>query len=108
MLPVAPRCVQTPHRARKHMPASHSVRLLLIPAGGTIHPLHGHRHHLAHQQSQQPAWAKLWFTWVSPLMANGARRQLQARDLLPLDHDMQPSACSERLWHEWTQVRPHL
>lgn len=41
-------------------------------------------------------------------MANGARRQLQARDLLPLDHDMQPSACSERLWHEWTQVRPHL
>lgn len=49
--------------------------------------------------------SRLWFGWVSPLMATGAARQLQPDDLLLLDSELQPRACSEALWQCWSQVR---
>ena len=51
-------------------------------------------------------WASwLVFYWVSPLMARGSKRQLQASDLFQLPKALLPSTCSNRLWGVWADVR---
>jgi hypothetical protein len=42
--------------------------------------------------------SRLTFGWVTPLLARGMQRPLQREDLFELQPDMQPSACSRRLW----------
>jgi hypothetical protein len=52
-------------------------------------------------------WAsRLCFLWVSPLLERGSvRAQLQPCDLFALEPDLEPAACSRRLWTQWTMVR---
>lgn len=47
---------------------------------------------------------QLAFTWVSPLMSLGSRRQLQHDDLLELPPELQPTECRRVLWAKWKQV----
>jgi hypothetical protein len=51
-------------------------------------------------------WSGLTFSWATPLLALGSRRQLQQEDLYALPADLQPSACGRLLWRKWEEVRP--
>ena len=46
----------------------------------------------------QSTLSRLTFGWVTPLLARGMQRPLQQEDLFELQPDLQPSACSQRLW----------
>ncbi|CAI7775816.1 unnamed protein product [Closterium sp. NIES-54] len=45
------------------------------------------------------------FSWVNPLVALGARRQLSPGDLLPLPADVEPRVCGQLLWTKWEEER---
>ncbi len=41
-------------------------------------------------------------------MSTGAQKQLEQQDLLQLEPDALPFACSQELWAHWSQVRAGL
>ncbi|CAI5473020.1 unnamed protein product [Closterium sp. Yama58-4] len=49
--------------------------------------------------------SNLTFSWVNPLVALGARRQLSPGDLLPLPADVEPRVCGLLLWTKWEEER---
>ncbi|GJP54811.1 hypothetical protein CLOM_g13850 [Closterium sp. NIES-68] len=49
--------------------------------------------------------SNLTFSWVNPLVALGAQRQLSPRDLLPLPPDVEPQVCGQLLWSRWEEER---
>ncbi|GFR50512.1 hypothetical protein Agub_g12778, partial [Astrephomene gubernaculifera] len=49
------------------------------------------------------AWSSCWFSWVTPLMQTGSRRQLQSDDLLQLDPSLEPERCGRTLWLNWSK-----
>eukprot|EP00850_Spirogloea_muscicola_P000055 SM000001S04457 [mRNA] locus=s1:278991:289139:+ [translate_table: standard] len=50
---------------------------------------------------KRSVWSQLTFSWVDPLLALGAERQLEFADLFELPETMQPQACGDRLWCLW-------
>lgn len=49
-------------------------------------------------------WQRLSFSWASPLLAMGRRRQLDLRVLYDLPPELQPAACGRLLWRAWEAV----
>ena len=48
-----------------------------------------------------PALSQLGFSWVTPLISLGARRQLQHGDLLALPPELQTEHCQKLMWRQW-------
>ena len=51
--------------------------------------------------SSPSAVSQLGFSWVTPLISLGARRQLQHGDLLALPPELQTEHCRKLMWHQW-------
>ena len=47
------------------------------------------------------ALSQLGFSWVTPLISLGARRQLQHGDLLALPLELQTEHCRQLMWQQW-------
>ena len=58
--------------------------------------------------SSPSAVSQLGFSWVTPLISLGARRQLQHGDLLALPPELQTEHCRKLMWHQWHLACLHL
>ena len=45
--------------------------------------------------------SQLGFSWVTPLISLGARRQLKDGDLLALPPELQTEHCRKLMWQQW-------
>ena len=52
--------------------------------------------------------SQLAFSWVTPLISLGARRQLQHEDLNNLPPHLQTQHCRSLMWQQWHRVRAPL
>ena len=48
--------------------------------------------------------SQLAFSWVTPLISLGSRRQLQHEDMLALPAALEPQHCRRLMWQQWHQA----
>lgn len=48
--------------------------------------------------------SQLAFSWVTPLILLGSRRQLQHDDMLALPAALEPQHCRRLMWQQWHQA----
>ncbi len=52
--------------------------------------------------------SQLAFSWVTPLISLGSRRQLQHEDLTHLPPHLRTQHCRGLMWQQWHRVRALL
>lgn len=55
----------------------------------------------SHDASTSNLWSYLTFSWVSPMMDVGLKRQLNFDDLFQLSHELDPVSCHSALQNYW-------
>ena len=56
------------------------------------------------QETSPSSLSQLAFSWVTPLISLGSRRQLQHEDLMALPMQLEPRHCRSLMWQQWHQV----